>query len=67
MGQEHLETPMLDSKTNGVTTQYCDIIVISEHIRKWEKAIDEVYSTQVSVKHLVHEVIRSHWEAVTLP
>ena len=41
----HIDVLMLDTKTGkGGKSEYCDAIIITDDIAKWEKCIKEQYS-----------------------
>jgi len=44
IGSDNLDVPMLDIKTGRDGTEFCDIIVITEHLDEWEAAMVELYS-----------------------
>jgi hypothetical protein len=37
---------MLDSKTDSQGKKYCDIILISDHLPKWQKAMNDIYESK---------------------
>jgi hypothetical protein len=46
VGSEHLDTPMLDSKTSRNGSEYCDIIVVTEHLTTWEQTMSAHYTSK---------------------
>ena len=44
VGLEHLDTPMLDSKTTRSGQAYCDVIMMTDHISKWEDIMLDHYA-----------------------
>ena len=44
LGTKNLETPILDQRINNNHTEYCDAIIHSDHLDKWEIAIRNCFA-----------------------
>ena len=55
VGRQHLETPMLDTKTvTKGRTEYCDILLISSDIKRYEEQTVKMYPEPNFTKSVRH-------------
>lgn len=50
VGRENLDTPMLDVRQYNDQLQYCDIIICTDHLLSWDRALNTYYAGRVDIK-----------------
>ena len=45
LGEDNLDTPILDTKQCGPHREYCDIILYTNNVEKWEKSLTKAFIT----------------------
>lgn len=53
VGSCNLDTPMLDSRRSGVSSIYCDIIIVTNNLSSWEATIKEEFSSYLQTHSLL--------------